>query len=78
MLRKQTIVRGALALVLVALAATTVVAQEGLPGSSGLGQQNLRAYWHVFIAYTIVIVLIGGWAFSIGRRLRDVEARLTD
>jgi CcmD family protein len=78
MFRKQTIVRCALALVLLALATTTVLAQEGLPGSSGLGEQSLRAYWHVFIAYTIVIVLIGGWAISIGRRLRGVEDRLTD
>jgi len=80
MLRKQTLVRSTWALVVLALATTAVVAQEsqGLPGDSGLGQQSLRAYWHVFIAYAIVIVLIGGWAVSIGRRLRGVEDRLTD
>lgn len=39
---------------------------------------SLRPYWHVFAAYTIAIVLIGGWAFSIARRLRDVERRLAD
>ncbi len=53
-------------------------AQEvGLPGEQ-LGEQSLRPYWHVFVAYTIVIVMIGGWAFSIARRLRDVEDRLVD
>lgn len=38
---------------------------------------SLRPYWHVFAAYTVVIVLIGGWAVSIARRLRDVEDRLS-
>jgi CcmD family protein len=32
----------------------------------------------VFAAYTIVIALIGGWAFSIARRLRSLEERLVD
>ena len=51
--------------------------QTELPGSR-VGEQSLRAYWHVFAAYTIVILLIGGWAVSIARRLRDVEDRLVD
>lgn len=38
---------------------------------------SLRPYWHVFAAYAITIVAIGGWAFSIARRLRDVENRLS-
>ena len=46
--------------------------------SPALGQQNLRPYWHVFAAYAIVIILIGGWVASIGRRLRQVEDRLVD
>lgn len=46
--------------------------------ASGLGQQSLRPYWHVFAAYTVVIVLVAGWAFSISRRLKDVENRLSD
>lgn len=46
--------------------------------SPTLGQQNLRPFWHVFAAYAIVIIVIGGWAVSIGRRLRQVEERLVD
>ncbi|MDZ7779291.1 MAG: CcmD family protein [Gemmatimonadota bacterium] len=54
-------------------------AQEmpGLP-SSGLAQQSLRPYWHVFIAYAIAIVLVLGWVVSISRRLKDVEERLKE
>lgn len=60
-----------------------------LGGFDGLGAQemgnlpqvqatpSLRPYWHVFAAYAVTIVLIGGWAFSIARRLRDVEDRLS-
>lgn len=51
---------------------------QGLPQASELATQSLRPYWHVFAAYALAIVLIGGWAVSIARRLRDVEERLTD
>ena len=62
----------ALAIPLLALAAQT-------PGSAGPGQVGgLRAYWHVFIAYSIVIVLVLGWVISIGRRLKDIEKRLAE
>jgi len=43
-----------------------------------LGRQSLRPYWHVFVAYALVIVILGGWAVSIGRRMRDLEKRLVD
>jgi CcmD family protein len=43
-----------------------------------LGRQSLRPYWHVFIAYALVIVIIGAWALSIGRRMSDLEKRLVD
>lgn len=46
--------------------------------ASELGRQSLRPYWHVFIAYALVIVILGGWALSIGRRMRDLEKRLVD
>ena len=70
-------------LVLLLVASTLlsgVGAQEmqGLPQATELAGQSLRPYWHVFIAYALAIVLIGGWAVSIGRRLRDVEDRLLD
>lgn len=65
-----------LPVLLVALLAAELRAQsQGMP-STGLGSQSLRPYWHVFIAYTIAIVLILGWVISIGRRLREVEERL--
>lgn len=65
------------AVLLVFLGSGLLEAQEALPGSR-MGEQNLRPYWHVFAAYTIVIALIGGWAFSIARRLRNLEERLVD
>ena len=67
-----------LVLVPMILSAAALAAQEiqGLPEPTALAQQNLRPYVHVFIAYAIVIVMIGGWAISIGRRLRQVEERL--
>jgi CcmD family protein len=37
---------------------------------------GLRAYWHVFIAYAIVILIVLGWVVSIGRRLKDIQDRL--
>lgn len=44
-----------------------------------LGRQSLgRPYWHVFVAYALVVVLIGGWVFSIARRLARLEGRLPD
>ncbi|MDH3208143.1 MAG: hypothetical protein OEO79_16195 [Gemmatimonadota bacterium] len=71
-----------LGVVLLALSALSAVGlaqeMENLPQASDLARQSLRPYWHVFAAYTIAIVLIGGWAVSIARRLRAVEERLLD
>ncbi|MBT8487373.1 MAG: hypothetical protein HKN72_09870 [Gemmatimonadetes bacterium] len=70
----------------VALSALFVCASAALAGAGAQEMGNLpqvpatpslRPYWHVFAAYAIAIALIGGWAFSIARRLRDVEDRLT-
>ncbi|MEM7415363.1 MAG: hypothetical protein AAF389_07700 [Gemmatimonadota bacterium] len=70
---RSTIFRAVgLALAMIA-GATPLLAQ-----SAQLGQQSLRPYWHVFAAYALVIVIVGAWAFSIGKRLRDVESRLAD
>tara|TARA_B110000116_G_C16490432_1_gene426645 strand:- start:255 stop:473 length:219 start_codon:yes stop_codon:yes gene_type:complete len=55
------------------LAATDIAAQ--LPGNQ-MATQSLRAYWHVFIAYAIAIVMILGWIVSIARRLARIEAQL--
>ena len=65
-----------LAVAAVAIMASVALAQDTLPQTTPA--RNLRPYWHVFAAYTIVIVMIGGWAVSIARRLRAIEARLVD
>jgi CcmD family protein len=62
-------------LFLAVLAAPGAAEVLQLPQSS-LPSQSLRPYWHVFIAYTIAIVLVLGWVISIGRRLGEVEERL--
>lgn len=66
-----------LSVVLVLVVAGVAVAQEGqgLPAEQ-LARQNLRPYWHVFIAYAVAIVLVGAWAGSIAKRLAEVERRL--
>ena len=66
-----------LALVLLACTGSALLAQEasGLPGST-MATQSLRPYWHVFIAYAVVWLLVTGWVISIARRLSDVEKRL--
>ena len=60
---------------LLALGAVAVAAQSS-GVSAGVG--GLRAYWHVFIAYAVVILLVLGWVISIGRRLKDIQQRLGD
>jgi CcmD family protein len=59
-------------LVLAALAVAAPLAAQADPGIGGM-----RAYWHVFIAYAIVILLVLGWVVSIGRRLKDIQDRLS-
>ena len=46
-----------------------------LPGNQ-MATQSLRAYWHVFIAYAVAIVMVLGWVVSIARGLARVEAQL--
>ena len=79
-MKNSTIRAVALSLAALAIMAIRGVAQEAatMPQASALAEQNLRPYWHVFAAYALVIVLIGGWAFSIARRLRAIEDRLAD
>lgn len=61
---------------LVALVPLLGTADVSAVAQAGGGAGGLRAYWHIFIAYAIAIVAVGGWAVSIARRLRDVERRL--
>ncbi len=79
MIRPNLLVRLFAALALLAVATAPAWAQQatGLP-SSGIAQQSLRPYWHVFIAYAVTIVLVLGWVVSISRRLKDVEERLKE
>lgn len=70
--------RAASAVLLNAVVVSSLLAQESPFPQAQLGQQSLRPYWHVFIAYAIVIALIGIWVIAIGRRLRAVEDRLVD
>jgi CcmD family protein len=64
-----------LTLVLLAIGITGLAAQTpGSAAASSIG--GLRAYWHVFIAYAIVILVVLGWVISIGRRLKDVQERI--
>jgi CcmD family protein len=50
-----------------------------LPQATELGSQTLgRPYWHVFLAYAIAVLLIGGWVVSIARRLLAIERRLKE
>ena len=59
--------------------AVLLVPSDLLAQATELGQQTLgRAYWHVFVAYAIAWLLIGGWVVSIARRLARVERRLRD
>jgi hypothetical protein len=63
----------ALPLLVLLIVATDVAGQ--LPGSQ-MATQSLRAYWHVFIAYAIAIVMVLAWVVSIARRLARIEAQL--
>ena len=42
-------------------------------GTEVLAQQSLRPYWYVFIAYSLAWLLLLGWMFSIGRRMRGLD-----
>lgn len=60
-------------LIALVLAPSALWAQATEPLSS---QRLGRAYWHVFVAYALVWILVGGWVISIARRLARVEKRL--
>jgi len=56
-----------------AVAVPAAAQEAGLPGAGG---QSLRPYAFVFIAYTVLWVLVFGWLFSVARRLARLERRL--
>ncbi|MEX2581658.1 MAG: CcmD family protein [Gemmatimonadota bacterium] len=56
------------------------VALQAAPAQTGspLPQQNatartMRAYWHVFIAFAVVWLLLFGYALTVGRRFGQLE-----
>lgn len=69
----------ALAVLLSLAAGGPAFAQEatGMPADA-LATQSLRAHWHVFIAYAIVIVLVFGYVVWMARKLSALEARLAE
>ncbi|MSR21529.1 MAG: CcmD family protein [Gemmatimonadetes bacterium] len=54
----------------------TSLAAQATQSAGAAGVGGLRAYWLVFIAYAIVILMVLGWVISIGRRLKDIQERL--
>jgi hypothetical protein len=44
--------------------------------TEALAAQSLRPYWHVFIAYALAWLFVGGWLFSVGKRLSRIEEAL--
>jgi CcmD family protein len=71
----ENVVGAVLSAILAVPRAPALVAQaQAAGGAAAVG--GLRAYWHVFIAYAVVLLLVLGWVISIGRRLKDVEQRL--
>jgi len=72
--RLHQLVRGILTALLLAVSSSALAAQATSTNAIG----GLRAYWHVFIAYAVVIVIVLGWVISIARRLKDVEQRLSE
>ena len=78
--RTASLIRSMLPAVLILLVVAGVAAAQetAFPQASALGQQSLKPYWHVFIAYAIAVALILGWVVSIARRLSALERRLVD
>jgi CcmD family protein len=71
-----------------AVPAASVAAQEpaapGEPSAAGTRAlprtdappRTLRAYWHLFAAFTIAWLLVFGYSLSLGRRFRRLEEQL--
>lgn len=69
----MNLVRGIMSLILLSIV-TTGSALAQVPADA-MASQSLRPYAHVFAAYAIAWLLIGGWIFSINRRLGKLESR---
>ncbi|HET7233668.1 MAG TPA: CcmD family protein [Longimicrobium sp.] len=58
-----------------AAAPVTPSQSSGLPVQSG-PPRTLRAYWHVFAAFTITWLLVFGYVISLGRRFGKLEREM--
>jgi CcmD family protein len=67
---------GRVAPMLLALLIPLLTAAAPQTESATLAAQNLRPYWHVFVAYAIAWLLVFGWLFSVARRLTRIERKL--
>jgi CcmD family protein len=55
-------------------AAPAELRRSALPGDEQpRPPRTLRAYWHVFAAFTVAWLLLFGYALSLGRRFRNLE-----
>ena len=57
----------------VALCLSAIVAQAQVEAAP---PRTLRAYWHVFAAFTFAWLMILGYAISLARRFRRLEEKL--
>lgn len=78
LLPKRSTRWGLTVLLVLAVAAVPVLAQEGAMPGGGLSGQSLRPYRFVFYAYAIVWALVLGWVVSVGRRMAKLNQRLGD
>jgi CcmD family protein len=68
--------RGAVAPLIVFLLIPLLAGALPQTDAAALGSQNLRPYWHVFVAYSVAWLLVFGWLFSVARRLTRIERKL--
>jgi CcmD family protein len=65
----------ALVVAFIAAGCLPVLAQAQTPTATPL---EMRHFWHVFVAYALAWIILFGWIWSIVRRLRRTEARLSE
>jgi len=56
-----------------AASAQAPATSAALPADQTAPPRTMRAYWHVFAAFTIAWLLLFGYVVSIGRRFRTLE-----
>lgn len=57
----------------------TFIFVTGVAAQGALSDQRLgRPYWHVFISYAVVWLLVAAWLMAIAKRLTRIETQLKD